>query len=60
MAAEAVRFGTVEARLTAVVAQTTTWEEFPKLWGSLLDQVYECVRRHRISLLAMLRSGGRT
>src|SRR5579875_703477 len=40
----AVRFMTVEARPTAVVAQTTTWTEFPKLWGSLLGQVYEFVR----------------
>jgi effector-binding domain-containing protein len=44
MAAEAVRFMTVEARPTAVVAQTTTWAEFPKLWGQLLGQVYEFVR----------------
>jgi len=35
---------TVEARPTAVVAQTTTWTEFPKLWGPLLGQVYEFVR----------------
>ena len=44
MAAGAVRFATIEARPTAVVAQTTTWQEFPKLWGSLLGQVYEFVR----------------
>ena len=44
MAAEAVRFATIEARPTAVVARTTTWQEFPKLWGPLLDQVYEFVR----------------
>src|ERR1700733_6400107 len=44
MPAEAVRFMTVEARPTAVVAQTTTWAEFPKVWGPLLDQVYEFVR----------------
>ena len=44
MAAEAVRFMTVEARPTAVVEQTTTWTEFPKLWGPLLGQVYEFVR----------------
>jgi hypothetical protein len=25
---------TVEARPIAVVAQETTWAEFPKLWGS--------------------------
>jgi effector-binding domain-containing protein len=44
MAPEPVRFVTVEARPTAVVAQMTTWSEFPKLWGPLLDQVYEFVR----------------
>ena len=44
MAPEAVRFVTIEARPTAVVAQTTTWREFPKLWGPLLGQVYEFVR----------------
>ena len=33
MAAEAVRFAAVDARPTAVVAQTTTWQEFPELWG---------------------------
>jgi effector-binding domain-containing protein len=35
---------TVEARPTAVVAQTTTWAEFPQLWAPLLDQVYAFVR----------------
>ena len=44
MVARAVRFMTVEARPTAVVAQTTTWTEFPKVWGPLLGQVYEFVR----------------
>jgi effector-binding domain-containing protein len=44
MAAESVRLMTVAARPTAVVAQTTTWAEFPKLWGPLLGQVYEFVR----------------
>ena len=44
MAAEAVRFAAVDARPTAVVAQTTTWQEFPELWGPLLGQVYEFVR----------------
>jgi effector-binding domain-containing protein len=29
---------------TAVVAQATTWEEFPGLWGSLLDEVYSFLR----------------
>jgi effector-binding domain-containing protein len=49
VAAESVRFVTVEARPTAVVAQTTTWPEFPKLWGKLLGEVYEFVR-HRPEL----------
>ncbi len=47
MPAEAVRFTTVEARPTAVVARTTTWAEFPQLWGRLLSQVHEFVRPHR-------------
>jgi effector-binding domain-containing protein len=46
VAAERVRFVTVEAQPTAVVAQTTTWTEFPNLWGKLLGEVYEFVRRH--------------
>jgi effector-binding domain-containing protein len=29
---------------TAVVAATTTWAEFPSLWGTLLDEVYAFVR----------------
>jgi effector-binding domain-containing protein len=35
---------TVAARPTAVVAATTTWQEFPTLWKSLLDEVWACVR----------------
>jgi len=35
---------TVTPRLTAVIAQTTNWEEFPKLWSQLLDEVYTFVR----------------
>jgi len=35
----------VSARPTAVVAATTTWKEFPQLWGVLLGQVYEFVRQ---------------
>jgi effector-binding domain-containing protein len=27
-------------RLTAVIARSTTWAEYPKLWRQLLDQVY--------------------
>lgn len=43
MAAE-VGIVTVEAIPTAVVAQATTWEEFPALWGKLLDEVWAFVR----------------
>jgi effector-binding domain-containing protein len=39
-----VSFVTVDPRPTAVVAQTTTWEEFPRLWRPLLDEVYAFVR----------------
>jgi len=35
---------TVDPRPTAVIARTTTWEEFPTLWGRLLDEVYGFVR----------------
>jgi len=34
------------ARHTAVVARTTSWEEFPSLWVELLDEVYRFVRAH--------------
>ncbi|WP_198536005.1 MULTISPECIES: GyrI-like domain-containing protein [Pseudofrankia] len=34
----------VRARPTAVVAATTTWAEFPALWGTLLDDVWTSVR----------------
>jgi len=33
----------VAARPTAVVAATTTWQEFPKLWGQLLGEVWDCL-----------------
>jgi effector-binding domain-containing protein len=33
----------VEARPTIVVAAATTWQEFPTLWGQLLDQVWDCL-----------------
>lgn len=39
-----VRLVTVQPSPTAVVAQTTTWAEFPRLWGQLLDEVYGFVR----------------
>jgi effector-binding domain-containing protein len=44
MTTTVVRFMTVVARPTAVVAQTTTWKEFPRLWAVLLGQVYDFVR----------------
>jgi len=31
------------ARPTAVVAATTSWNEFPRLWKTLLDEVYTVV-----------------
>jgi effector-binding domain-containing protein len=34
----------VAARPTAVVAATTTWQEFPALWPELLDEVWACLR----------------
>ncbi|HJS93067.1 MAG TPA: GyrI-like domain-containing protein [Solirubrobacteraceae bacterium] len=34
----------VAARPTAVVAATTTWPEYPKLWMTLLDEVWACLR----------------
>jgi effector-binding domain-containing protein len=39
-----VRELVVEARPTAVVAETTTWEEYPRVWGKLLDEVWQAVR----------------
>ena len=34
----------VLARSTAVVAATTTWQEFPTLWKEMLDEVWTCLR----------------
>ena len=34
----------VESRPTAVVTATTTWQDFPALWGQLLGGVWDCVR----------------
>ena len=31
-------------RLTAVVAAATTWEEYPRLWPRLLEQVWDVAR----------------
>lgn len=35
---------TVAATPTAVVAATTTWAQFPKMWGPMLDQVWSFLR----------------
>ncbi len=35
---------TVEPAPTAVVAAATTWAEFPKMWGSMLDKVWSFLR----------------
>jgi effector-binding domain-containing protein len=43
-----VRIVTTEARPTAVVAQATTWAEFPTLWMQLLDQVYAFLKEGRV------------
>jgi effector-binding domain-containing protein len=34
----------VEARPTAVVAETTTWRDFPVVWGQLSGEVWDCLR----------------
>ena len=34
----------VRERLTAVIAETTTWQAFPALWGRLLEEVWQAVR----------------
>ncbi len=38
----------VEARPTAVVTATTTWQEFPALWPELLNEVWACLRANGI------------
>lgn len=39
-----VRVTTGEACPTAVVASTTTWDEFPRLWRQSLDEVWALIR----------------
>ena len=39
-------------QLTAVVPTTTTWAEFPRLWGELLAEVHACAPR--TGLIVML------
>jgi hypothetical protein len=41
---QAVRIVTTSGVPTAVVAETTTWEAFPQLWGELLADVWAFVR----------------
>jgi effector-binding domain-containing protein len=41
---QTVTITTVDERPTAVLAATTTWQEFPTLWGRLLDEVHANVR----------------
>jgi effector-binding domain-containing protein len=35
---------TVEERPTAVIAETTTWAEYPRLWPALLSEIWGSVR----------------
>ena len=39
-----VSLADVGSRPTAVVAATTTWPQFPRLWGQLLGEVWDCLR----------------
>lgn len=39
-----VRLVTTRATPTAVVAATTTWQDFPRLWRTLLDEVWRFLR----------------
>ncbi len=39
-----IELRTMPASPTAVVARATTWDEFPRLWPLLLDEVYAFVR----------------
>src|SRR5260221_12595452 len=41
---DAVRIVTTAETPTAVVAETTSWEEFPQLWGALLEEVWAFLR----------------
>jgi effector-binding domain-containing protein len=44
MPAGPVSLVTVEPRPTIVIAETTTWDEYPRLWRALLDELYAFVR----------------
>ena len=41
---DAVRIVTTAPTPTAVVAESTSWEEFPQLWGELLSEVWTFLR----------------
>ena len=45
-----VALRTVAPRPTAVVSQTTTWQQFPSVWRPLLDEVYGFVRGRQADL----------
>jgi effector-binding domain-containing protein len=45
-----VALRTVVPRPTAVVSQTTTWQQFPDVWRPLLDEVYGFVRGREAEL----------
>jgi effector-binding domain-containing protein len=41
---DAVRIVTTPPTPTAVIAASTTWDEFPELWGSLIAEVWTFLR----------------
>lgn len=44
MAGDRVTVVDVAPRRTAVIAETVAWEDFPRLWRPMLDEVYTFVR----------------
>ena len=42
---------TVDARPTAVIAETTSWDAYPELWRRLLDEVWTAVRPRRSEIV---------
>ena len=59
MASDPARLVTIDPRPTAVVAEVTTWREFPGVWRPLLDEVYAFVRRDGDALATGSESGER-
>jgi hypothetical protein len=53
-----VSFTEAESRPTAVVAATTTWQDFPSLWGQLLGEVWDCLRAGGIHSIRAARGEG--